>query len=486
MTMTRQGAHCAWLAAFCMSSGTAAALEESSCRLESAGLPAVFAQCATLNVPARYSEPEGAQLELTLARVPAGSAAPQPDPLVLIAGGPGGSAIDFYLQTRAAFGPARRDRDVILLDQRGTGRSASTSGCALPEGLELETTGLEQLDRVVAECLADLDDDPRVLTTSAAVRDLERLRIELGIETWNVYGISYGTRVAQHYLRRFPAAVRTVILDGVVPAELALGPDVAPNAQTALTKIWGRCAATPACADAFGDLRPRFERLQAELAADRRTIAIADPFTGAPTEVAVGLDELRAVIRLMSYSAQTAAVLPLVVAEAERGNYAPLAGQARIVVRGLSEQLSFPMHNTVACTEDVPFYDAGADRANADTYLGHSVQHALETICAQWPRGPIDEDFKSPVVSEAPALLLSGEHDPITPPEYAEAVVAAGLPNAVHLVGRAQGHGMAGVGCVPRLMREFLNAPDRGTLDAACLADEPPMPFFVSFEGPSP
>ena len=105
---------------------------------------------------------------------------------------------------------------------------------------------------------------------------------------------------------------------------------------------------------------------------------------------------------------------------------------------------------------------------------------------ARWPVGTMDSSFKTPVVSETPVLLLSGEYDPITPPAYAERVRNEGLGNSVHLVGRGQGHGLIGVGCVPRLLRSFLENPDPPKLDAACLDLEPPTPFFLTLLGPAP
>jgi pimeloyl-ACP methyl ester carboxylesterase len=475
--------YAAALSAFC---SPVLALDETACRLEADGLPAAFAQCATLTVPEDYAAPEGASLELYVARMPAASANPRPDPLLLISGGPGQSAVDFYLQSRAAFEPVRRDRDILLLDQRGTGRSAAGLQCELPEGMELETAGSDLLDRVIAACLTELGNDPGAFTTSVAVRDLERLRIELDLAQWNVYGISYGTRVAQHYLRRYPEATRAVILDGVVPAAMTLGPDIAPNAQAALAAIWQRCASSAPCADKFGDLPAKFTSVQEQLGSGTLIVDGADPVSGEALQMRFGEDEFRAVVRLMSYSAQTAALLPLVMNEAYAGNYRPLAGQAQIVVQGLSESLSFAMHNSVVCTEDAPFFTPDSAASGAGTYLGNSVFGALETICTRWPRGVLDEDFKTAVASDRPVLLLSGETDPVTPPAYAEMAVAGGLVNSVHLIGIAQGHGMAAVACVPRLMRSFLNDPEPSQLKADCLADEPPTPFFLTFQGPAP
>jgi pimeloyl-ACP methyl ester carboxylesterase len=446
------------------------------CRLTTDPLPAAYARCGTVSVPLDPAAPDGATIEIFVARVAALSAEPRADPLLLIAGGPGQSTVDFYLQLRGAFEQARRDRDIILVDQRGTGRSAEGFACEAPDDLSLDTADPDVLARVIDSCVADLKHDPRFYTTSVAVRDLDAVRAALGLQTWNLYGVSYGTRVAQHYLRRYPEHVRSVVLDGVVPPPLALGPDVAREAQRALEQIFARCAQDPKCAARFAALPQLFAEVLARLDA-----GAADETDPPP----ISALELRALVRFMSYSATTVALLPVLISEAHAGNYAPLEGQARTLLRELPESLSFPMSNSVACTEDLPYAD-GATSDLAATYLGTGVMDALKQICARWPVGAIDAAFKTPVVSDTPVLLLSGEYDPITPPSYAERVKAEGLGNSVHLVGRGQGHGLVGVGCVPRILRSFLEDPAPATLDAACLALEPPMPFFLTLLGPAP
>jgi pimeloyl-ACP methyl ester carboxylesterase len=196
--------------------------------------------------------------------------------------------------------------------------------------------------------------------------------------------------------------------------------------------------------------------------------------------------ELRTLVRFMSYNAATVALLPVLISEAHAGNYAPLAGQARTLLRELPESLSFPMSNSVTCTEDVPFIVAAATGGLETTYMGTGILDGLNLICGRWPVGTIDADFKTAVASAAPVLLLSGEYDPITPPAYAERVHTEGLANSVHLIGSGQGHGLVGVGCVPRVLRSFLDQPDPAVLDAGCLQREPPTPFFLSLLGPAP
>jgi pimeloyl-ACP methyl ester carboxylesterase len=155
-------------------------------------------------------------------------------------------------------------------------------------------------------------------------------------------------------------------------------------------------------------------------------------------------------------------------------------------IQAVVESLGFAMHNSVVCTEDAPWFPAELGPDAALPYLGTAVVDGLRAICGAWPAGVIDVDFRQPVVSDRPVLLLSGEHDPITPPAYAERIMASGLTNARHIVGRAQGHGLAAVGCVPDLIADFVETADPAAPDTVCLEREPPMPFFLSFQGPSP
>ena len=476
------GLVCGMLATAAIAASPAGAQTEllapERCRLVEDGLPAAYARCGTLAVPLDPAAPDGPKIEIFVARIASLSSEPRPDPLVLIAGGPGQSTVEMFLQVRSAFEAVRRDRDLILVDQRGTGRSAEGFACATPEDLSLDTAEGSELERVIDACLAQLEHDARFYTTSVAVQDLDRVRAALGVEQWNVYGVSYGTRVAQHYLRRFPQHTRAVILDGVVPPTLALGPDVAREAQRALEQIFARCAADTRCAAKFADLPGTFAELLARLDA-----AAADSAAARPPLTAL---ELRALVRFMSYNVATVALLPVLITEAHAGNYTPLAGQASTLLRDLPESLAFPMSSSVTCTEDFPYVNADAGAGLEATYLGTAIVEGLALICGRWPVGSIDDDFRTLVAADTPVLLLSGEFDPITPPAYAERVRDGGLRNAVHVIGRGQGHGLIAVGCVPRIARAFLESPPPQALDASCLEAEPPTPFFLSLLGPAP
>jgi pimeloyl-ACP methyl ester carboxylesterase len=464
--------------------GASAAIETEDCRLAARWLATVSAQCGTLTVAENPSDPAGTKIKLFIARIPALSLSPQPDPLLLISGGPGQATTDLYLGLRAAFEPIRRDREIIVVDQRGTGRSARLS-CPTASVEDLEIATDEVLRELVAGCVDELSGDPRYYTTSVAVNDLEELRVALGVAQWNIYGISYGTRVAQHYLRRFPESSRAVILDGVAPPEIALGPAIATVAQDALDGIFARCAAEPACDARFPALTENLASLSERLASSSITVTMPDPVTGAIGTYPLSSRHLQAVIRLMSYSPRTSALLPLLITEALAENYAPLAAQANMMIGDLEQSISFPMHNAVVCTEDVPFFaDDYADNLE-NSYLGDTIVDALITTCSVWPPGQLDDDLKSPLHSDRPVLILSGDADPVTPPAYGEQILTT-LSNARHLIGHAQGHGLVRVGCIPELMRQFVDQLDPQGLDASCLLREGPTPFFLEFTGPAP
>jgi pimeloyl-ACP methyl ester carboxylesterase len=463
---------------------TNAELVLEPCRVEAPRLPSVAASCGRLSLPENPREPDGRAIEIFVARVPSLSPEPQPDPLVVIAGGPGQAASRLYAASRAAFEAIRRDRDIVLVDQRGTGESAPLT-CPSVSTASLGSTDPSQLPDSMRTCLASLAGDPRYYTTSVAVADLDAVREALGVERWNLYGVSYGTRVAQHYLRRYPERVRALILDGAVPSGAAFGPDIAVHAQRALDLILSRCAASAACDAQYPDTAGALTTLLATLDAAPVELSLADPMTAEPIALTLTGDDVRAVVRLLSYTPQSAALIPLLIDAARAGNAAPLAAQNRMLTADLESELSLPMHNAVVCTEDVPFFPNVSIAETVTTYLGTSVSDALRAVCSVWPVGERDDELREPVVADHPVLILSGDADPITPPNYGQRV-AATLANARHIVAEGQGHGLASIGCTPRLLREFITSLEPETLDTSCLDRTRRTPFFLDFSGPAP
>jgi pimeloyl-ACP methyl ester carboxylesterase len=464
-----------------------AGIDFSDCRINAGpGTPGIAARCADFTRPLDLADPESATIELKVAVVPALSLEPAPDAFVPIAGGPGGSSIKFYAAWAPAFERVRQKHDILLLDQRGTGGSAPMT-CDVDEDIVSGAYNREDTLKATRDCLAALPYDPRYFTTSVAVTDLEALRAALGYTALDLYGSSYGTRVAQHFARRYPESTRAVIIDGVVPPQVRLGPEIATESQRALDSVFDRCGEDPECSSSFPDLRGDFQHLSEMLSAGPLDVDIPDPLTGEPETVSFGQPHMAAVIRLLLYDARSIALIPLFVHEAASGNIEPLAAEFQMASSMLSDELAVGMHNAVICTEDIPFIDPDTvDQAAIDaSYLGPDQLDALMTICSIWPRGVLDDDLLHPLATDKPVLLLSGDADPITPPRYAE-LAASSLSNAWLLTGKNQGHGLGTVGCMPRIIGSFVDAGKLGDGAADCLADSFAMPFFLSFAGPKP
>ncbi len=470
-----------------------AKLSLKPCRLEHpARIHALPAECATFSVPENYDAPDsnepGRSIELFVARVPAISLNAAKDPLFLIAGGPGGSAVDMYTAAAGAFDRVRRDRDIIVVDQRGTGRSHRLDCPGMDGDLFQKFSDIEvgpEANRCRDKLLEG--SDLRQYTTSVAVRDLDAVRRALGYARINLYGQSYGTRVAQHYARRFPEATRTVILDGVVDPATVLGPATAVDAERALERILERCAQDSACANAFKDPSGDYRVLRAKLAANPPTVTINDA-SGKPLEFEFTARHMSAVLRFASYNDDQAALLPLSLHLAAReSNYIPLANQFRVFARTLDEAFAYGMHNSVACSEDIPLIESGnLDRAALEaTHMGAEMVEQLIEACRDWPRGVVDADLHAPLRSKAAALLLSGADDPVTPPEYASRAQEA-FADSKHLVVAGHGHGQLITPCVDRIIASFVAAGTAKNLDTSCTEKLRPMPFFITLSGPSP
>lgn len=480
------------LATALLLAGTASAknvapLVLSDCRISAGpGSPGIAARCGTLVRPLNPAAADSPTIDLKVAVVPALSLEPASDPLLPIAGGPGQSTILFYASWANAFERVRQHRDIVLIDQRGTGDSAPMS-CDIDDDIVAGRYSKQQTLDATKECLEQLPHDPRYFTTSVAVADLEALRQALGYTAFNVYGISYGSRVAQHFARQYPDSTRTVILDGVVPPRIPLGPDIATESQRAIERIFARCSEDVACNARFPDVQQDFQDIRSVLESGPVAIQLQHPVTAKLESIEFSTDHFGAAIRLLLYNPRTVALLPLLINAAANDNYAPLAAQYEMVVASLAESLNIGMHNAVMCTEDAPFIDWDSldrEAINA-SYLGPVQLEAIQTMCSVWPAGILDDNLREPLSSDLPVLLLSGGADPITPPDYADKA-AQQLTHRWLLTGSGQGHGLAVVGCMPRVIGEFIDQARLEDDAADCLEVAFVMPFFVDFSGPPP
>lgn len=440
-------------------------------------------QCARLSVPETGSESDS--IELLIVRLPAAGARVAEDPLLAIAGGPGQAASESFLWLDRSLADLNQRRSLYLVDQRGTGHSRPQH-CAL-DGLADKWLGGEATDyaALAERCLEHFRGDPARYTTEQAVADLERVRRALGLAQWNLYGVSYGTRVAQHYMRTHPGAVRSAVLDGVLPLDRAVGTHLALNSQAALEALLTRCERSAPCARAHPELEQQLNSLFRRLESGPVQVRYRDPHSGERERLAFTRTRLAVLIRLALYRDRLQALLPPMLARAARdGDFGPLARLSRRL--DPADRLALGMHNSVVCAEDVPFYPDQPEPGSADTYLGTQVFEGLRELCRHWPVPPAPASFKQPLESDIPTLLLSGELDPITPPAFAEQV-ARGLSRSLHRVAPGRAHHVGTQGCAPRLIAQFVEAGDPEALAGEeCLERLSPTPLWLDFNGPGP
>ncbi len=445
--------------------------------------------CATLPVPENRADPRSRTIDLKLAVIKSEAPAADRDLVAYLAGGPGQSAIETYPEIAAALAPLNKHHDILLLDQRGTGGSHPLRCPEVEKAMQQfidQPFDPERAKTLTAQCLAEVEktSDPRFYTTTDAVADLEAVRKALGAPKLDLVGISYGTRLAQQYARAHPDAVRSIVLDSVVPNPLILGEEFADDLQASLKLQAAACETAPACKRAFGDWYRTLMDLHAKLKAQpAQRVTFNDPYTFKPVTRTVSADALAGVVRMFSYAAETQALLPLAVSEAANGDFAPLMGQSQLLTGDLSSAMNGGMQLSVICSEDAPFLTPRPQ--DKDTLLGSELIDSVEAMCSVWPRGAMPRDFHAPFTSSIPTLILAGERDPVTPPRYAQAVLK-GLTDARVLEVKGMGHSVIGRGCMPKLVGQFVYDRKPQELDAGCLDRVGPIPAFVDFNGASP
>ena len=447
--------------------------------------------CGTLQRPLDPAHPEGARITIRYVVVPAMARRKFADPVFLLAGGPGQSAIAIAASAMPLFARLNNRRDIVFVDQRGTGGSAPLL-CSDPEHESLaEQSDPERQVRLALQCKSELlklpyirsESDLGYFTTSIAVQDLDAVRRELGAEVIDLVGASYGTRVALEYQRQFPGAVRRIVLDGVAPPDMVLPASFSVDNQAAFDAVVAACAAETACAREHPDLRRNFSVLLQSLP---RPVKAAHPLSGRSEDFVLSREMLLGAVRSALYVPALAAALPAAIDAAATGDFSGLIGLNATFTSRKSSRLATGMHLSVVCAEDVPRLGASGDKPGSD--FGGEFAHFYERLCSAWPRGAVPAAFYGLTVSAAPVLVLSGGSDPATPPRHGERVVRALGPMARHVVVAQAGHGVLGIGCARDLAYRFIDASesrDALAVDAACLAAVPrPLAFRpVTAEG---
>lgn len=418
----------------------------------------------------------GRTIDLNIVVLPAIDQKSKAEPFFHLEGGPGvdaTGAAGFYATDGRQF---RNHHDVVLVDQRGTGESnrLGIGEVKTPQGKLGEMYPVEYVKKMRAELAqrADLTQ----YTTSIAMDDLDDVREWLGYDRINLFGLSYGTRAVLVYLRQHPEHVRTITLMSVAPTYLRMPMYHSQAADRAMNLLLEECEHDAKCHEAFPQIRDDWQEVLAEL---QRGPAHAEYRSAAgKTEFEVQRDIFAEKIRNFLYSRDQAIRIPLIVHRAASGDFQPFLQQA--IGPSAPDFIADGMYLCVTCSEDVPFIDqAEAEKMNTDNPFGNYRVFQQTRACSMWPRGEIPENYREPVRSDVPALIFSGNLDPVTPPQRGEEV-ARYLPNSRHVIIPEGGHvpfGLTNLDCLDKLIIEFLDKGDAKGLDDSCVEQMKPAPF---------
>lgn len=433
------------------------------------------ARCGTYTVYENRALGSGRTIDINIIVVPALSESPRPDPIVPLSGGPGGAA------TTGARGWARssfrRERDIVLVDQRGTGQSNPLYCEVAVEGdlqsyLDPAFTA-EKFERCreQLEPLADLTQ----YTTPIFADDLHEILLALGYEQVNLTGGSYGTRAALVYMRRHPETVRTAILNGVAPIAFRNPLYHAYESQQALELTFEHCAADPDCNAAFPNLEQEFAELIERLNREPAQVTMQHPETGEEVTLSMSRYAFAEALRTSMYYLNYAHAIPLLIHRAYEGDYAFFVDLGLRNNMAIVDALAFGMLLSVTCPEDLSRIDLTEIPELTDgTFLGDDRVRNQLAACSVWPARELPAGYGEPVSVEVPTLLLSGTIDPVTSPRWG-AEAASHLPNSLHLVVPAA-HG-AGGPCITTIRHEFLEKGSVEGLDTSCVSEIRLPPF---------
>lgn len=455
-----------------------ALLQRSSIALEPCSVSRIArsALCGTYDVYEDRDAGRGRKIPLNIVVLPAEQPAPAAAPVFHLAGGPGGAATGSA--RRLARSWMRETRDIVLVDQRGTGRS-NPLGCSSPARDDAQAYLQETFASAehFASCRERLERiaDLRLYTTPIAMDDLDEVRQALGYERIILSGGSYGTRAALVYMRRHPETVYAAILNGIAPIAFTNPLFHAREAQNALDATLAECAADADCAAAFPDLEDKFDTLMERLDAEAATATVRHPGTGAIETVRIGREAFADGLRIFMYNMPRARRVPLLIHRAWQGDFDEVAQEMLDSNYGIATALQMGMLLSVTCAEDVARIDPDdIAAATAGTFLGDSRVRRQLAACEVWVEGELPEGYGEPVSVDVPVLLLSGTLDPVTGPRWG-VEAASHLPNSLHVV-MPGAHGVAN-GCARDIARRFLATASVEGLDTSCVDDVRLPPF---------
>ncbi len=439
-------------------------------------------RCGALQRPLDPAKPSGTQIDVHYTVLPALARNKKPDPVFLFAGGPGQSAIDLAAIAKGALERFGNRRDIVLVDQRGTGKSAPLK-CAVEDPWQPLAT-LVNPQRQVAQILKCRDQlqalpygDLRFFTTTIAMGDADAVRQALGVERINAVGASYGTRAVLEYMRQFPQRVRTAVIDGVAPPDMVLMASSLTDGQAALDAVFAACNASADCERQYPQLQ---QRVRAWLGSLPREITVDHPASGKPESMVLTQDTVMQALRLPLYAPSFAAAIPEALSAAMDARYEPLMALAGSLTSRRSA-MAMGMHFSVMCAEDAPRWALSTDKPGTDYTASQSRLH--REVCSAWPRGDVPAAFYTVPPTNTPTLVLSGGADPVTPPRHGERISKLLGAKATHIVVPQAGHGLLSLPCMRELIYRFVDDADQpnaaGPIDASCATNMPRPPAFV-------
>ncbi len=441
------------------------------------------ARCGSVTRALDPTRPQGPQIQVHFAVLPALAQRKTADPVFFFAGGPGQSAMTLAGPLSQQFARLNNRRDLVFVDQRGTGESAplkcpDDAERQPPQPLAVQLDQARQMERLAA-CRAALQQLPhgdlRQYTTSIAVADVDAVREALGAAQINAIGFSYGTRAVLEYQRQFPQRVRRAVIDGVAPPDMALPDSSSTDNQAALEALFTACAADAGCRGRYPALRTQWQALLASLP---REVRVQHPVTGQAELLRLDRSMLLGLVRGPLYAPPLAAGLPAAIAAAAGGRFDPLIGLAQAL--GAGGGIASGMHFSVICAEDLPRLPPAGAASAAD--FGAVNAELYRRVCADWPRGTPPDAFYRLGPAPSATLVLSGGADPATPARHGARVAAALGAKARHVVVAEAGHGVLSLACLREAAMRFVSEPtDDAALkvDTACAASVPRPPAFV-------
>ena len=429
------------------------------------------AWCGGYEVFENRESKKGRKISLNVIVLPSLGESHAPDPVFFVAGGPGqGAASLASFLGEGPLKPLRAERDLVLLDQRGTGESNPLSCDLFEDASDLRKYYDDMFPaKGVRACRERLEKaaDLRFYTTSVAVDDLDEVRGALGYEKINLYGGSYGSTVALAYMRKYGGRVRSAILAGVAPTDLELPLPFSRGAQYALDDLFADCAGDSACRAAFPNVRAEFKSVLERLAKPA-PVDVVNPFTRKSQRISLGRGVFGERLRMMLYDRDMASLVPLLIHRAYQGDLASFVLTTLPQAQGIYQSVSLGMYFTVTCSEDVPFIsEEDVKKETAGTFLGDFRVRVHQRACREWPKIDVPRGFTDPVESKLPVLLLSGEVDPAAP-HWIGAEVARHLPNGRQLTVPDGGHNYFSP-CIDQIVAGFVSRASAGGLDVSCL-----------------